>query len=330
MRFVDAEPEAVAAAITRKTKAVYTETIGNPDLRTTDIAGMAEVAHAAGVPLILDNTLPTPYLVRPIEHGADIVVYSATKFIGGHGTSIGGIVVDGGTFDWAASGRFPDFTTPDPSYHGVVYNDVFNVENFGANIQYGIKLRVQMLRDIGAAMSPFNAWLFLQGLETLPLRMERHSQNAAAVAHFMVEHPKIAWVNYPGLAAHPSYAQTTRYFRNGLFGAIVGFGLRGGMDEGKRFIDNLQLFSTWRTSATPSRWPFILRPPLIRNSPSRSRFRPASPRTTFGFRWASSRSATSWQTSIRRCAHNRQPVCDRTQRLVAQLLLRTRFFLLIT
>jgi O-acetylhomoserine (thiol)-lyase len=243
VKFVDAEPGAVAAAITGRTKAVYSETIGNPDLRTIDIAGVAEVAHAAGVPLILDNSLPTPYLVRPIEHGADIVVYSATKFIGGHGTSIGGIVVDGGTFDWAASGRFPEFTTPDPSYFGIVYNDVFNVENFGANIQYATKLRAQLLRDMGAAMSPFNAWLFVQGLETLPLRMERHSQNAAAVAQFMTEHPKIAWVNYPGLPAHPSYAQASRYHRNGLFGAIVGFGVRGGMEAGKRFIDNLQLFS---------------------------------------------------------------------------------------
>lgn len=243
VKFVDPQPEAVAAAITSRTRAVYSETIGNPDLRTIDIAGMSEVAHAHGVPLILDNTLPTPYLVRPIDHGADIVVYSATKFIGGHGTSIGGIVVDGGTFDWAASGRFRDFTTPDPSYFGIVYNDVFNVENFGANIQYAIKLRTQMLRDMGASMSPFNAWLFLQGLETLALRMERHSQNAAAVAQFMTEHPMISWVNYPGLPAHESYTQASKYFRTGLFGAILGFGVRGGMEAGKRFIDNLQLFS---------------------------------------------------------------------------------------
>lgn len=243
VRFAESTPEAVAEAINEKTKAVYSETIGNPDLRTVDIAGMAKVAHEAGVPLILDNTLPTPYLIRPIEYGADIVVYSATKFIGGHGTSIGGIVVDGGTFDWAASGRFPEFTTPDPSYHGLVYNDVFNVANFGANIQYIIKLRVQYLRDIGAAMSPFNAWTFIQGLETLPLRMERHSQNAAAVARFLTEHPKVAWVNYPGLPSHPSYAQASKYHRNGLFGAILGFGIRGGAEAGKRFIDNLQLFS---------------------------------------------------------------------------------------
>src|SRR5215217_7698035 len=243
VRFVDPNADAVAEAITPKTKAVYSETIGNPDLNTLDIAAVAEVAHDAGVPLILDNTLPTPHLVRPFDHGADIVVHSATKFIGGHGTSIGGIVVDGGTFDWKASGRFPDFTTPDPSYHGLVYTDVFNDANFGANIAYIIKLRVQLLRDFGASMSPFNAFMFIQGLETLPLRMERHSQNAMAVARFLTEHPKVAWVNYPGLPAHPAYKTATKYHRNGLFGAILGFGIRGGSDAGRRFIDNLKLFS---------------------------------------------------------------------------------------
>src|SRR5215216_4261818 len=170
VKFVEPNADAVAAAITDKTKAVYSETIGNPDLNTLDIAAVAEAAHDAGVPLILDNTLPTPYLISPFDHGADIVVHSATKFIGGHGTSIGGIVVDGGTFDWKASGRFPDFTTPDPSYHGLVYTDVFTAANFGANIAFAIKLRVQILRDTGGALSPFNAFLFLQGLETLPLR----------------------------------------------------------------------------------------------------------------------------------------------------------------
>ncbi len=242
-RFVDANPDAIAAAINDKTKAVFSETVGNPDLRTLDIEGVAKVAHDAGVPLIVDNTLPTSSLMRPLDHGADIVVYSATKFIGGHGTSIGGVVVDGGSFDWAASGRFPEFTEPDPSYHGLVYNDVFNVANFGANIQYIIKLRVQLLRDIGAAMSPFNAWTFIQGLETLPLRMERHSQNAMSVTRFLTEHPKVSWVNYPGLPASESYSQAVRYHRNGLFGAILGFGIRGGAEAGRRFIDNLQLFS---------------------------------------------------------------------------------------
>src|SRR5262249_17688710 len=163
VKFVEPTAEAVAAAITGKTKAVYSETIGNPDLMTLDIAAVAEVAHDAGLPLLLDTPPPTPYLVRPLDHGADIVVHSATKFIGGHGTSIGGLVVDGGTFDWKASGRFPEFTSPDPSYHGIVYIDVFNDENFGANIAYIIKLRVQLLRDVGASMSPFNAFMFIQG-----------------------------------------------------------------------------------------------------------------------------------------------------------------------
>ena len=243
VRFVDSDPEAIAGAINDKTKAVFSETVGNPDLKTLDLEAVAAVAHRAGVPLIVDNTLPTSYLLRPIDFGADIVVYSATKFIGGHGTSIGGVVVDGGTFDWAASGRFPEFTEPDPSYHGLVYNDVFNAANFGANIQYIIKLRVQLLRDIGAAMSPFNAWNFLQGLETLPLRMERHSQNATSVARFLGEHPKVSWVNYPGLPAHPTYRAASKYHNRGQFGAILGFGIRGGAEAGTRFIDNLQLFS---------------------------------------------------------------------------------------
>jgi O-acetylhomoserine (thiol)-lyase len=243
VRFCAPTPEAVKAAITDKTKAVFSETIGNPDLMTLDIAAVARVAHDAGIPLILDNTLPTPYLVKPIEHGADIVVYSATKFIGGHGTSIGGLVVDGGTFDWKASGKFPGFTEPDPSYHGLVYTDVFNEANFGANIAYIIKLRVQLLRDVGAAMSPFNAFTFIQGLETLPLRMERHSQNATAVARFLTEHPKVNWINYPGLAGHPAYQTARQYHYRGQFGAILGFGIRGGAETGRRFIDNLKLFS---------------------------------------------------------------------------------------
>ncbi|MGD9714658.1 MAG: O-acetylhomoserine aminocarboxypropyltransferase/cysteine synthase family protein [Thermomicrobiales bacterium] len=243
VRFVDADPEAVAGAINERTRAVFSETVGNPDLKTLDIEAVANVAHAAGVPLIVDNTLPTSFLIRPLDFGADIVVYSTTKFIGGHGASIGGAVVDGGSFDWAASGRFPEFTEPDPSYTGLVYNDVFNAANFGANIQYIIKLRVQLLRDIGAAMSPFNAWTFLQGIETLPLRMERHSQNASSVTRFLGEHPKVSWVNYPGLPSHPTYKAASRYHRQGLYGAILGFGIRGGAEAGTRFIDNLKLFS---------------------------------------------------------------------------------------
>jgi O-acetylhomoserine (thiol)-lyase len=243
VRFCDPTPEAVAAAITDKTKAVYSETLGNPDLLTLDIEAVAKVAHDAGVPLIIDNTMPTPYLVRPLDHGADIVVHSATKFLGGHGTSIGGLVVDGGKFDWAASGRFPEFTQPDPSYHGLVYTEVFNEKNFGANIAYIIKLRVQLLRDIGACMSPFNAFLFLQGLETLPLRMERHSQNAMAVARFLTEHPKVSWVNYPGFPSHPAYERARKYHRNGLYGAIVGFGVKGGREAGRKLTESVKIFS---------------------------------------------------------------------------------------
>jgi O-acetylhomoserine (thiol)-lyase len=243
VNFCAPTPEAVAAAITDKTKAVYSETIGNPDLLTLDIRAVADVAHAAGVPLIIDNTIPTPYLVRPLEHGADIVVESLTKFLGGHGTSIGGIVVDGGTFDWKASGKFPMFTEPDPSYHGLVYSDVFTAENFGANIAYIIKLRVQYLRDVGAAISPFNSFLFLQGIETLPLRMERHSQNAMAVAKFLSGHPKVSWVNYPGLPNHPAYDRAQKYWRSGFYGAIIGFGIKGGLEAGRNFINSTQLFS---------------------------------------------------------------------------------------
>jgi O-acetylhomoserine (thiol)-lyase len=243
VHFCEPTPEGVRKAITPKTKLVYSETIGNPDLLTLDIQGVADEAHDAGVPLMIDNTLPTPYLVRPLEHGADIVVHSLTKFLGGHGTSIGGIIVDGGSFDWTASGKFPGFTEPDPSYHGLVFSDVFTAENFGANIAYIIKARVQGLRDTGAAISPFNSFLFLQGIETLPLRMERHSQNAMVIARFLTEHPKINWVNYPGLPGHPAYERATRYHRNGLFGAILGFGIKGGLEAGRRFIENTQLFS---------------------------------------------------------------------------------------
>jgi O-acetylhomoserine (thiol)-lyase len=243
VNFCEPTPEGVRKAITPRTKLVYSETIGNPDLLTLDLEAVADVAHDAGVPLIIDNTLPTPYLVRPLEHGADIVVHSLTKFLGGHGTSIGGIIVDGGSFDWKASGKFPGFTEPDPSYHGLVFSDVFTSENFGANIAYIIKARVQGLRDTGASLSPFNSFLFLQGIETLPLRMERHSQNAMVVARFLTEHPKINWVNYPGLPGHPAYERATKYHRNGLFGAILGFGIKGGLEAGRRFIENVQLFS---------------------------------------------------------------------------------------
>jgi O-acetylhomoserine (thiol)-lyase len=230
------DPDAYRDTITDRTKVVFAETVGNPALNTLDIEGLAAVAHEAGVPLMVDNTLPSPYLVQPLEHGADIVVHSATKFIGGHGTSIGGVIVDGGQFPWD-NGRFPGFTEPDPSYHGLeIYPTL-------GELSFILKARVQMLRDYGPALSPFNSFLFLQGIETLPLRMERHSQNALAVAEFLQNHPKVNWVNYPGLSNHPSYEIASKYHRDGLYGAILGFGIDGGLEEGKRFIDRLELHS---------------------------------------------------------------------------------------
>jgi O-acetylhomoserine (thiol)-lyase len=235
-RFVDgSDPANFARAIDRQTRAIYLETIGNPRLDVPDIAAIADIAHAHGIPLVIDNTF-APLLCRPIRHGADIVIHSATKWIGGHGTSIGGIVVDGGTFDWRASGRFPDFVEPDPSYHGVSY-----VEAVG-NLAFIVKLRVQGLRDLGAALSPFNSFLFLQGLETLPLRIERHSANALTVAHWLEQDPRVAWVSYPGLDSHPAHANARRYL-NGGFGGVLAFGIRGGREAGKALIDNVRLFS---------------------------------------------------------------------------------------
>ncbi|MGI8476884.1 MAG: O-acetylhomoserine aminocarboxypropyltransferase/cysteine synthase family protein [Thermomicrobiales bacterium] len=243
VNFCAPNADAIAAAVTPKTKAVYSETLGNPDLLTLDIEAVAKVAHDNGVPLIIDNTMPSPYLVTPLAHGAEIVIHSLTKFIGGHGTSIGGLLVDGGKFDWGVSGKFPGFSEPDPSYHGIVFNDVFTPANFGANIAFAIRARVQVLRDTGAALSPFNAFLLLQGAETLPLRMERHSQNALAVARFLNEHPKVSWVNYPGLPMSPAYAQASKYHHRGLFGAILGFGVKGGLEAGKKLIESVEIFS---------------------------------------------------------------------------------------
>lgn len=238
VKFVDANPEAIAAAITDKTRAVYSETIGNPDLRTLDIAAVAEVAHANGLPLVLDNTTPSPALVRPIEHGADIVIHSLTKFIGGHGTSMGGIIVDAGKFDWNNNPRFKeDFVDPDPSYHGLSF-----AETFGA-IAFIIKVRTQLLRDVGPAISPFNSWQILQGVETLGLRMEKHSSNATKVVEFLKNHPKVSWVNYPGLEDHPSYATASKYFQNGQFGALLGFGVEGGAEAGRKLIEATKLLS---------------------------------------------------------------------------------------
>ena len=236
VKFVDStKPENIAAAIDEHTKAVYTETIGNPKNNVDDFEAIAQIAHAHNLPFIVDNTVATPVLFRPIEHGADIVCYSLTKFIGGHGTSIGGAVVDSGRFDWS-SGRFPEFTTPDPSYHGLVYHEALG------NLAYILKMRITLLRDMGPCLSPFNSFLFLQGLETLHVRMPRHCENALKVARFLEAHPAVSWVNYPGLDSHPDCERARRYLPKGQ-GAILGFGIRGGAEAGSRFIDNVKLAS---------------------------------------------------------------------------------------
>ncbi len=228
-------PEDFEARTDERTKGYYIETIGNPRLDVPDIAAIADAAHRHQLPLIIDNTF-APLLARPIEHGADIVIHSATKWIGGHGTSIGGVVVDAGTFDWAGGPRFADFTDPDPSYRGISYTGAFGP------LAFIIKLRVQLLRDIGPALSPFNSWLFIQGLETLPLRIERHSQNALAVAKWLEADDRVEWVNYPGLPSHPTYANAQRYLAGGS-GGIITFGVRGGADAGRTLIDSVKLFS---------------------------------------------------------------------------------------
>ncbi|MHB9093513.1 MAG: homocysteine synthase [Eubacteriales bacterium] len=237
VKFVDpSDPENFRKAITPKTKAIYAETLGNPKLDTLDIEAVAKIAHDHDIPLVIDNTLPSPYLVNPIAHGADIVIHSATKYIGGHGTSIGGIIVDSGNFNWG-NGKFPQISEPDPSYHGINFWEALG------KLAYIIKVRVQLLRDIGPALSPFNSFLFLQGIETLHLRMERHSQNALKVAEYLSRHPKVTWVNYPGLPNHPSYETAKKYHNKELFGGILGFGIKGGLEAGKKFIDNLELHS---------------------------------------------------------------------------------------
>jgi O-acetylhomoserine (thiol)-lyase len=235
--FVDPDdPENFRKAINSKTKALYIETIGNPGINLIDIEKVAQIAHENKIPLIIDNTFGTPYLIKPIEFGADIVVHSATKFIGGHGTSIGGVIVDSGKFDWAGSGKFPGLTEADPSYHGVKY-----VEALGP-IAYIIKARVQLLRDTGAAVSPFNSFLFLQGLETLSLRVERHVENTKKIVDFLVKHPLVSWVNYPSLKDNKYYELAKKYLPKGA-GSIFTFGIKGGVEAGKKFIDSLEIFS---------------------------------------------------------------------------------------
>lgn len=223
-------------AITDKTKAVYIESIGNPGINIVDVEALAEIAHKHKIPLIVDNTFATPYLFRPFEYGADIVVHSATKFIGGHGSSIGGVIVDSGKFDWAASGKFPVLEEPDESYDGLVYTEAFG------NAAYILKARVQLLRDTGATISPFNSFLLIQGLETLSLRVEKHVSNAKKIVDFLSNHPLVSWVNYPGLKDNKYYALAEKYFPKGA-GSIFTFGIKGGVEEGKKFIENLELFS---------------------------------------------------------------------------------------
>jgi O-acetylhomoserine (thiol)-lyase len=240
-RFVDSsKPEEFRKAITPRTRAVYAETIGNPKLDVPDFEAIAAIAHKAGVPFVVDNTLGVG-IVRPIDFGADILASSATKVIGGHGTSIGGVIVDSGKFAWN-NGKFPDYTEPDPGYHGLRFWDVFgNFPGLG-NIAFIIKARVQLLRDLGPCLSPFNSFLFLQGLETLALRQEKHCANALAVARFLGSHPLVSWINYPGLESHPGHALARKYLK-GQFGAVLGFGIKGGLEAGKTLINSVKLIS---------------------------------------------------------------------------------------
>jgi O-acetylhomoserine (thiol)-lyase len=243
VRFVDpSDPTSFEKAINEKTKLIYGESVGNPKLDTFPFEAVSAIAKRNGIPLVIDNTLPTPYLLKPFEHGANVVLHSATKFIGGHGTSIGGVLIDGGNFDWG-NGKFPGFSEPDPSYHGLNIWDVFgNFPGLG-NVAFGIKARIGGLRDTGAALSPFNAFLLLQGLETLHLRVQRHSENAQRVAEFLASHPKVKWVNYPGLESHFDHAEAKKYHYRGQYGAIVGFGIEGDSEAAQSFIDKLQIFS---------------------------------------------------------------------------------------
>ena len=241
VKFVNSRhPEDFRRAITDKTRAIYIETIGNPKLDVPDFEAIAKIAHENGLPLVVDNTVGVG-LVRPIDHGADILATSATKYIGGHGTSVGGVIVDSGKFKWN-NGKFPEFTEPDPSYHGLKFWDALgNVPGMG-NVAFILKVRVTLLRDTGAALSPFNAHEFLLGLETLPLRQKRHSENALAIAKWLKQHPLVSWVVYPGLPEDPSHANAVKYLKNG-FGGLVGFGIKGGKEAGKKFIDSVKLLS---------------------------------------------------------------------------------------
>jgi O-acetylhomoserine (thiol)-lyase len=243
VRFVDGDDaDAFRGVVDGRTKAIYVETIGNPRFNVPDLAALADLAHRSSIPLIVDNTFGCcGYLCRPIEHGADIVVASATKWIGGHGTSIGGVIVDAGRFDWA-SGRFPQFTEPSPGYHGLVFNDAFGPGSPTGNVPFIVRARVEGLRDLGPCLSPFNAFLLLQGLETLSLRVQRHCDNALALADWLQRRSDVAWVSYPGLPGHPSHDRASRYLRHG-FGGVLTFGIAGGLDAGRDFIDSVELAS---------------------------------------------------------------------------------------
>ncbi len=242
-RLVDpSDPENFRKAINEKTRAIFIETIGNPDINIIDFEKVARIAQENGIPLIVDNTFGTPYLFRPFDYGANIIVHSATKYIGGHGTSIGGLIVDGGNFDWSKSGKFPDFTTPDPAYSGFVHWDRWGNYPGAGNIAYIIKVRLHYLRDFGACMSPFNAFLFLQGLETLSFRLERQVASAQRIAAYLAAHPEVEWVNYPGLKTSPYHALAKKYLPKGP-GAILAFGVKGGLARAKKFIESLKIFS---------------------------------------------------------------------------------------
>lgn len=241
VRFVDStKPEEFEDAINHKTRAIFAESLGNPKLNTPDFEVISEIAHDAGIPVVVDNTTGVG-LVRPIEHGVDITVLSATKFIGGHGTSIGGVIVDSGNFRWD-NGKFPQYTEPDPSYHGLKYWETFGDFPGLGNVAYTFRARVRLLRDVGAQLAPFNSFLFLQGLETLELRVKKHSENAFTVAKFLKNHPKVNWVSYPGFEDDPAHEVSAKYLKRG-YGALVGFGIKGGLEAGKQFIENVKLLS---------------------------------------------------------------------------------------
>ncbi len=235
--FVDcSQPENFAVNITEQTKLLFLETIGNPRLDIPDLEAISRIAHEAKIPLIVDNTVPSPYLCQPFQYGADIVLHSLTKFCGGHGTSIGGVIVDSGSFDWSSSNKYPMFSEPDPSSHNIVWS-----QEVGTSA-YIVRIRNTLLRDMGACISPFNSFLLLQGLETLHLRMQRHCENALAVAYYLQDHPKVNWALYPGLSNHPSHSLANKYLQHG-YGALVGFGIKGGSEAGQKFIERLKLFS---------------------------------------------------------------------------------------